>query len=201
MPCTACPPASACVYLSENVLKHARSPSQAMIWFQGMHGSACALMGACKALEGMLAAAHKAALKVTSFRARDQAHQYSPAKMYKKQNLWNAGRQVRGKQRQCGRLRAGGRCVVLGMRRHGGRCSQALLTRPRRNAESPGVAQDGKFAVNSACEAVEGALAARAVHDRVALNHYVTKSRAEYAGKMARGSAMGNQARAPSPAV
>lgn len=61
----------------------------------------------------------------------------------------------------------------------------------------PAVAQDGSFAVNSACEAVEGALAARAVHDRVVLNHYVTKSRAEYGGKMARGSAMGNQARTP----
>ena len=59
----------------------------------------------------------------------------------------------------------------------------------------PGTAQDGSFAVNSACEAVEGALAERAVHDRVVLNHYVTKSRAEYDGKMARGSAMGNQAR------
>ena len=61
------------------------------------------------------------------------------------------------------------------------------------------MAQGGKFAVNSACEAVEGALAARAVHNRVVLNHYVTKSRAEYAGKMARGSAMGNQARTPNP--
>jgi len=39
---------------------------------------------------------------------------------------------------------------------------------------------------------VEGALAARPVHDRVMLNHYVTKSRAEYADKMARGSAMGD---------
>ncbi len=56
-------------------------------------------------------------------------------------------------------------------------------------------AQDGRFAVNSACEAVEGALAARPTYDRVMLNHYVTKSRAEYADKMARGSAMGNQAR------
>ena len=52
--------------------------------------------------------------------------------------------------------------------------------------------QEGKFAVNSAYEAVEGALAMRAVHDRVVLNHYVTKSRAEYAAKMVRGSAMGN---------
>ena len=50
--------------------------------------------------------------------------------------------------------------------------------------------------MNSACEPVEGARTARAVHDRVVLNHYVTKSRAEYDGKMARGSAMGNQARA-----
>ena len=47
--------------------------------------------------------------------------------------------------------------------------------------------------MNSAYEAVEGALAMRAVHDRVVLNHYVTKSRAEYAAKMVRGSAMGNQ--------
>jgi len=46
---------------------------------------------------------------------------------------------------------------------------------------------------------VEGALAARPVHDRVMLNHYVTKSRAEYADKMARGSAMGNQARPRGP--
>ena len=61
------------------------------------------------------------------------------------------------------------------------------------------MAQGGKLAVNSACEAVEGALAARAVHDRVVLNHYVTKSRAEYEGKMARGSAMGNQACTPNP--
>lgn len=56
--------------------------------------------------------------------------------------------------------------------------------------------QEGKFAVNSAYEAVAGALAMRAVHDRVVLNHYVTKSRAEYAAKMVRGSAMGNQASA-----
>ncbi|KAK9834848.1 hypothetical protein WJX81_003498 [Elliptochloris bilobata] len=55
------------------------------------------------------------------------------------------------------------------------------------------VYKDGKFAVNSACEAVGGAMAERAVHDRVALNHYVTKSRTEYADKMVRGSAMGNQ--------
>ncbi len=56
-------------------------------------------------------------------------------------------------------------------------------------------AQDGRFAVNSACEVVEGALASRPTYDRIMLNHYVTKSRAEYADKMARGSAMGNQVR------
>jgi hypothetical protein len=49
--------------------------------------------------------------------------------------------------------------------------------------------------VNSACEAVPGALSDYPVHDRVMLNHYVTKSLAEYGDKMMRGSAMGNQAR------
>jgi len=49
--------------------------------------------------------------------------------------------------------------------------------------------------VNSACEAVPGALSEHPVHDRVMLNHYVTKSLAEYGDKMTRGSAMGNQAR------
>ncbi len=53
--------------------------------------------------------------------------------------------------------------------------------------------------MNSACEAVPGALSEHPVHDRVMLNHYVTKSLAEYGDKMMRGSAMGNQARARAP--
>jgi hypothetical protein len=53
--------------------------------------------------------------------------------------------------------------------------------------------QDGKQAVNTAREVVEGARAEYVRPERLLLHHYVTKSLGQYAGKMARGSAMGNR--------
>lgn len=53
--------------------------------------------------------------------------------------------------------------------------------------------QEGKHAVNSAGEEVSGARSSRVVTDRIALNHYVTKSLEQYQQKMQRGSGMGNR--------
>ena len=53
--------------------------------------------------------------------------------------------------------------------------------------------QDGKHAVNTAHQIVEGAMADEVVTDRLLLHHYVTKSVEQYISKIARGSAMGNR--------
>ena len=53
--------------------------------------------------------------------------------------------------------------------------------------------QEGKYAVNSARQKIQGPRSAQVVIGRVALNHYVTKSLDEFLQKIARGSGMGNQ--------
>lgn len=53
--------------------------------------------------------------------------------------------------------------------------------------------QGGKHAVSTAREVVDGAKSLVVRSERVILHHYVTKSLAQYAEKMGRGSAMGNR--------
>lgn len=53
--------------------------------------------------------------------------------------------------------------------------------------------QGGKHAVDTAGVRVDGAKSQRVACERLVLNHYVTKSLAQFRDKMARGSAMGNR--------
>ena len=52
--------------------------------------------------------------------------------------------------------------------------------------------QEGKYAVNTALQEVEGPRSLQVLTDRVVLNHYVTKSLDDFLQKVARGSGMGN---------
>ena len=53
--------------------------------------------------------------------------------------------------------------------------------------------QEGKYAVNSAAQEIQGPRSPQVVTDRVVLKHYVTKSTGEFLQKLDRGSGMGNK--------